>query len=119
MRILHVIRTMNPAWGGPVEGVRSIASQAAIRGHHLEATCLDDPAAPWLKTIDMHINAVGRGRCGNFGYSRELDSWLTANIRRFDVVIANGIWMYFSAAVRRAAVESEIPYFVFTHGALD
>jgi glycosyltransferase involved in cell wall biosynthesis len=27
--------------------------------------------------------------------------------------------MYFSAAVRRAAVRSSVPYFVFTHGALD
>lgn len=119
MDILHVIRTMDPAWGGPVEGVRNIAVQAAAAGHHLEVTCLDEVEAPWLKNLDLHVNAIGPAKWGRFGYSRTLDAWLAANIRRFDVVIANGIWMYFSSAIRRAALAANIPYFVFAHGALD
>jgi glycosyltransferase involved in cell wall biosynthesis len=119
MKILHVIRTMDPAWGGPVEAVKNIAAHAAVLGHSLEITCLDVPQAPWLKGSDLCINAIGPGRFGMFGYSRRLDSWLASNISRFDVVVANGIWMYFSAAVRRAATRARVPYYVFTHGALD
>ena len=119
MNILHVIRTMDPAWGGPVEGLKNIAVQAGVSGHSLEITCLDSPDAPWLKTKEARVNAVGPGNFGKFGYSRRLDSWLAANVSRFDVVVANGIWMYFSAAVRRASMRAGIPYFVFTHGALD
>jgi glycosyltransferase involved in cell wall biosynthesis len=110
---------MDPAWGGPVEGLKNIASQAAVVGHRLEITCMDSPQAPWLTGIDARVNAIGPGKCGKFGYSRRLDSWLAANISRFDVVVANGIWMYFSAAVRRAAIRANVPYFIFTHGALD
>jgi glycosyltransferase involved in cell wall biosynthesis len=119
MNILHVIRTMDPAWGGPVEGLKNIARQAAALGHWLEITCLDAPESPWLKRLDCNVNAIGAGTLGRYGYASSLDTWLAGNIARFDVVIANGIWMYFSSAVRRAALRSRTPYFVFAHGALD
>ena len=119
MNILHVIRTMDPAWGGPVEGVKNIALQGTAAGHSLEITCLDPPEALWLKDLKINVNAIGPAQCGTFGYSRRLDWWLRNNISRFDVVVVNGIWMYFSSAVRRAAKRANVPYFVFTHGALD
>jgi glycosyltransferase involved in cell wall biosynthesis len=119
MNILHVIRTMNPAWGGPVEGIKNLALQALAQGHSLEVTCLDEPHAPWLRNSRVRINAIGPAKCGRFGYSRNLDHWLASYIREFDVVISNGIWMYFSAAVRRASRRANVPYYVFTHGALD
>lgn len=119
MNILHVTRTMDPAWGGPVEGVKNIAAQSIARGHHVEITCIDAPDAPWLEGLEILVHAIGPARYGLFGYSRRLDSWLAANTYRFDAVVANGIWMYFSAAVRRASLRAKVPYFVFTHGALD
>jgi len=102
-----------------VEGARNFADQALAMGHSVEITCLDSPHSPWLRDSSQHINAIGAGRFANFGYSRHLDLWLTQNIRRFDAVLVNGIWMYFGIAVRRAAVRANVPYFVFTHGALD
>jgi glycosyltransferase involved in cell wall biosynthesis len=119
MKMLHVIRTLDPAWGGPVEGVKNIVAKAGALGHSAEITCLDTPRSSWLKALDLHVNAIGPASLGKFGYCRRLDSWLEENVRRFDAIAANGIWMYFSAAVRRAAMRAGIPYFVFTHGALD
>ena len=119
MKILHVIRTMDPAWGGPVEGIRNLALQASASGHSLQVACLDEPHSPWLRNSRVRINAIGPAKCGRFGYSRNLDRWLAAHIREFDVVISNGIWMYFSSAVRRASRRANVPYFLFTHGALD
>jgi glycosyltransferase involved in cell wall biosynthesis len=119
MNILHVIRTMDPAWGGPVEGVRNIAQQAEAAGHNLQITCLDPPDSPWLRTLRVRVNAIGGARLGRFGFSRRLDNWLAEHAHEFDVLVSNGIWMYFSSAVRRAAIRAGIPYFVFTHGALD
>jgi glycosyltransferase involved in cell wall biosynthesis len=110
---------MDPAWGGPVEGLKNIVAQATAAGHASQITCLDEPHAPWLRPLEPHVNAIGPAKWGKFGYCRRLDSWLAGNIKRFDVVVANGIWMYFGAAVRRAAKQANIPYFVFTHGALD
>lgn len=119
MRILHVIRTLDPAWGGPVEGVRSLTSQARCRGYQVEVVCADDPASSWLRAWDLTVHPVGRGRLGTYGITRRLDRWLGANLSRFDVVVVNGIWMYFSYAVWKASRRVGTPYVVFIHGALD
>ncbi len=118
MRILHVIRTLNPAWGGPVEGARNLTSQAALRGHGVEVVCADDPASPWLVGWNIEIHAVGRGVL-KYGFTTGLDRWLAENLARFDVVVVHGIWMYFGYAVWKAARRIAVPYFLFIHGALD
>lgn len=119
MNLLHVTGTMDPAWGGPVEGLANLTRQAHLRGHDAEIVCLDVPAAPWLRNLPVKVTALGPAHYGQFGYSRLLDRWLEAHLGRFDAVIVNGIWMYFSAAARRASLAAGIPYFLFTHGALD
>lgn len=119
MKLLHVTGTMDPAWGGPVEGLMHFTRQAQLRGHDVEIVCLDTPSAGWLRDIPAKVHAIGPAQFGQFGYSKRLDHWLAAHVARFDALIVNGIWMYFSAAARRAAQASGVPYFLFTHGALD
>ena len=119
MRILHVIRTLDPAWGGPVEGVRNLAKQALIHGHHVEILCADDPASPWLASWNIQTHGVGAGHLKKYGFAVELDRWLAENIRRFDVVVVQGIWMYFGYAVWKITRGTGVPYFLFIHGALD
>ncbi|MFZ3211416.1 MAG: transferase, partial [Terriglobales bacterium] len=89
MKILHVIRTVNPAWGGPVEGIRQLGAAVAARGHGVEAACLDAPDAPWLKDFPLPVHAVGPA-LGTYGYGRRWASWLRRNLRHYDAVIANG-----------------------------
>lgn len=119
MRILFVIRTLNPAWGGPVQGFKNLSSQAQKRGLHVEVACVDDPSSPWLQNWHLPVHAVGKGSLGMYGYSRQLDQWLAANIQKFDAVVVHSIWMYFSYAVWKAATRHQVPYYLFIHGALD
>lgn len=119
MRILFVIRTLNPSWGGPVQGFKNLSTQVQKRGLETEVVCVDDPASPWLKNWHLPVHAVGKGSLGTFGYSAQLDQWLSANIANFDAVVVHGIWMYFSYSVWKAAVRRRIPYYLFIHGALD
>lgn len=119
MRILFVIRTLNPAWGGPVQGFKNLSTQAQQRGLQVEVACVDDPSSAWLKNWHLPVHAVGKGSLGMFGYSRQLDQWLAANIQNFDAVVVHSIWMYFSYAVWKAATRHRIPYYLFIHGALD
>jgi glycosyltransferase involved in cell wall biosynthesis len=121
MKILHIIRTLDPAWGGPVEGLRNLVSQARMRGHNAEVVCSDDPASLWLGawSATIHaVHAVGAGRL-QYGFTTSLDRWLSRNLARFDVVVVHGIWMYFGYAVWKATRRIAVPYFLFTHGALD
>jgi glycosyltransferase involved in cell wall biosynthesis len=119
MKILHVIRTLDPAWGGPVEGARNLTSQALLRGYGVEVVCADDSASPWLagwKHTETH--AVGPGLL-KYGFTTGLDRWLAENLARFDVVVVHGIWMYLGYAVWKATRRIDVPYFLFIHGALD
>ena len=84
----------------------------------MEIVCQDDQSDPWLTSWNVPVHPVGRAPL-TYGFSRALDGWLAENIREFDAVIVNGIWMYLSFAVWKAATRYGIPYYVFTHGFLD
>jgi len=118
MRILHVLRTLDPAWGGPVEGARNLTGRALARGYRVEVVCLDDAQSPWLLSWRPTVHALGRAK-STYGFTNKLDRWLIANIRRFDAVVVHGIWMYFSYAVWKVTRKAGVPYFLFIHGALD
>ncbi|MBS1722246.1 MAG: glycosyltransferase [Armatimonadetes bacterium] len=118
MRNLHVIASVNPATGGPIEGLKQIASVLTGRGHMIEVACLDDPDSPWLSEFPLPVHALGPGK-GAFGFAPKMVPWLQANAQRFDAVVVNGIWQYNSYAVWKVFRNAKIPYFVFTHGMLD
>jgi glycosyltransferase involved in cell wall biosynthesis len=118
MRILHVISTVNPANGGPIEGIKQFARAHVRNGHEVEVCSLDDPAANWVNECELKVHAVGPAYT-HYRYAPGLLAWLRANVHRFDAVIINGIWQYHAQAVWRAARELRFPYFVFTHGMLD
>jgi len=118
MKILQVIGTLDPAFGGPVEALQQRTRALFDLGHSSDAVTLDDPTAPWLHDLPGAVHALGPSRLG-YRYNPRLVSWLRARGREYDAIIACGIWQYQSFAVRRAALSIGVPYFVFTHGALD
>jgi len=113
-----VIASVNPAAGGPVEGLKQIESVVVSQGNEVEVACLDDPASPWLKEFPLTVVPLGPGK-GAYMYSPRLVPWLKENASRFDAVIVNGIWQYNCFGAWRALAKSSVPYFVFTHGMLD
>ena len=83
MKILRVIGTMNPRWGGPVEGVRQMCGALAALGHQNEIGCLDAPDSPWLADPSLPCPVVGLGTSlGKYGYTRRLVPWLRARESR-------------------------------------
>lgn len=118
MRNLHVICTVNPANGGPIEGLKQLAAVLVAEGHHIEVACLDDPNDPWLKDFPLKVTALGPGKTP-WRYSSKLVPWLRENLSRFDAVVINGLWEYNSYGAWKALKGSDVPYFVFTHGMLD
>jgi glycosyltransferase involved in cell wall biosynthesis len=119
VRILHVISSLNPADGGPPEVVCQIARSSAQVGVEVEVASLDCPGAEYLHEIGFPVHALGPGALGRFGLSSRLQHWLRQNARRFDALVAHGIWTWPGVAVRRAALSAGRPYGIFPHGALD
>lgn len=117
-RILHVISSVNPAGGGPIEGLKQLAAVNTRHGHTVEVVSLDNPNSPWVKSCPVHCHALGPS-ISNYHYSPRLTPWLREHRREYDVIIVNGLWQYSSFGVWRALRNTPTPYFVFTHGMLD
>lgn len=118
LNILHVISSASPAGGGPIEGLKHLASRAVANGHRVEVVSLDGPDEPFLASFPLPIYPLGPSLL-TYGFSSSLVPWLRENAGRYDVVVVNGIWQYHSFACWRVLRRSQTAYVVFTHGMLD
>ena len=141
MKILRVIASMDPATGGPCQGIRYSIPHLQSEGCLNEVVCLDDPKAAFLDKEPFVIHALGRGR-GPLRYHPYLIPWLEAHLPSYDAVIVHGLWLWPSIATRIAikklqkkarrlaspappSPSSQLPapkippYFVMPHGMLD
>ncbi|MFA6203887.1 MAG: glycosyltransferase [Gallionella sp.] len=118
MKLLHLIPSLNPDYGGVVSTVLLSTVELNAMGHETEILTLDTPDSFWLKEVQTKVYALGPA-LGTFGYSARLVPWLKAHAHEYDALIVNGLWQYVGFAAWRALKDSSTPYFVFTHGMLD
>jgi glycosyltransferase involved in cell wall biosynthesis len=118
MKILWMIRSLDPKDGGPVAALRQAALALQDLGQPSDVLTLDAPDAPWVREFPGVVHALGPGR-GQFGYTSRVIPWLQKNAVNYDAVIVRGIWEFPGAAAWLAAKKARFPYFVFTHGMLD
>lgn len=118
IRLLHVIQTVNPESGGPIEALLRISEVLTRRGHSVEVVSLDSPEE--IARYSMPIPATGTGPgMLRYTYTPRLTSWLKRNAGRFDGVILHGLWDYSAFGAWRALRKSKTPYFIFAHGMMD
>ena len=123
MRLLHIINSVNPVSGGPIEGV--FRQDGATRDLGLrEVLSLDHPDDPWVASSPIKVHAMGGrkakgGFLGHYGYSPDMVPWLKAHVGDYDAVIVNGLWNYATFGASRVLPHAQTPYFVFTHGMMD
>ena len=118
LKILHIISSVNPAYGGPIEGVKQLGTILIGKGHRVEVASIDPPEAPFLKDFPLPVYPLGPAML-HYHFSSRFVPWLRSNRSQYDAVIVNGIWQYHSFGTWRALRNSETPYVVFTHGMLD
>lgn len=117
-RLLRSIRSVNPAGGGPIEGIKQVAKIHAAAGHETEIVSLDSPDDPWVREFPLKLHALGPVKSG-YGYSKKFAPWIAEHRRSYDAVIVSGLWQYSGFGVWRALRGTDTPYFVFPHGMLD
>lgn len=118
MKLLHLIPSVDPRGGGPIEGVRRIHEALLVQGHQGDLVSLDDPDADFVRDFPGQVTALGPS-AGGYGYNTKLVPWLKAHGSDYDAVIVNGLWQYIGFAAWRALHGSDTPYFVYSHGMLD
>ncbi len=127
MKILHVISSIDPKGGGPIEGIKQLNVPMRELGVQVDVLCCDAPDAPYLNAFDnltttttttTTVYAMGPHFLG-YAYTPKLLPWLKAHAQNYDAIIVNGLWQYHGFAVWRALAGTNVPYYVFTHGMLD
>ncbi|MDM0104788.1 glycosyltransferase [Variovorax sp. J22R24] len=118
MRFLHLITSVDPRGGGPIEGVLRLHEALVGLGHGSELLSLDDPAAEFVRDCPAPVHALGPSSTG-YHYNPNVVDWLREHASGYDAVIVNGLWQYTGFAAWRALSQSVTPYFVYTHGMLD
>lgn len=123
LKLLHIIPSASPAYGGPIEGL--IRQNETTRDVvQRELVTLDRPGDPWISTCPITVHPLGarrpkRGWGSHYGYAPDLIPWLRENLDRYDAVIVHGLWNYASFAASRVLPRANKPYFAFSHGMLD
>ena len=124
MKLLRLIHSLNPAAGGPVQGIHQLTPLLIERGVSTVAISLDAPDASWLsETARDGFQAVGVGPgLGSYGYRRALPAQLLPYLADADAVVIHGLWQYHALAGWRALRRlgpDRPPYWVYPHGMLD
>ncbi|MCC9642716.1 glycosyltransferase [Rhodopirellula sp. JC740] len=116
---------MNPAAGGPCQGIRNSIPSLLTLGCESEVVCMDAPNETFGMDDPFIVHRIGRSR-GPWAYSSGLLPWLMQNLTGYDAVIIHGLWLYHSYAVTRAIKKLSqdrsfaLPkVFVMPHGMLD
>lgn len=119
MKILQVISSLNPAYGGVAACLQALTPELLALGHFSEVACLDRPDEAFLAAFPGPVHALGPGKF-SYQYSPRLVPWLRREAKRFDVVVVHGLWQFHSLAVHHALGRAgDPPYFIFSHGMLD
>jgi len=121
LKILRVIASMNPAHGGPSQGIRQSIPALSELGVENEVVCCDSPQSLWMGRESFPVHGIGVGGFG-FSYSSGLFPWLLQNLSRFEVVIVHGLWLWPGVATLRALKslgDTKTSLFVMPHGMLD
>jgi glycosyltransferase involved in cell wall biosynthesis len=118
MKILHVISSVNPTGGGPIEATNQFSLTMKATGHHSEIASLDCAEATFVRKSPVPVHTLGPGH-SKYCFSPRLVPWLKANRTKYDVVVVHGIWQFHSFGTWLALHNSGTPYVVYTHGMLD
>lgn len=130
VRVLEIIASVDPRYGGAIEGLLRQAEARRAFGVETNIVCLDAPGDPWVTECPVPTFAIGTGEIGrpttplnwlwtHYCYAPEFVPWLKRHIGGYDIAVVNGLWNYAVLGARRALPRSGIPYVVFAHGMLD
>lgn len=118
MRILHVIASVDPAGGGPIEYARLMADAHAALGHSSRFATLDTPDDPAV-TGFAHPVACPPGDARGAARAPAFSALIRRIAGQVDVAVIHGLWNVSSFAGYRGLRAAGTPWVVFPHGMLD
>jgi glycosyltransferase involved in cell wall biosynthesis len=127
VKILHVIETLSPNYGGPSKSLEELARAQAEFGLDVEilTTNAEVPRGRYRKSgrATLPGSPVAVTYCDvqfqPLRYSAELARYLRKNGRQFDVIHTHGLYRFPQSYGAYYARKARVPLVMSTHGALD
>ena len=116
LKILRIITSLDPKFGGTTRGVIESTKQLVKEGFEVNIVTCDPKKIRSAELKNIKIINFDSYYGGNYKLSLELYYWLKKYRDHYDHFIIEGIWQ-FPTLVARLALNRQ--YFVFPHGMLD
>ena len=115
IRILRIIHSLNPIYGGPQNAI--IDNSLSLIQNGIEVDILTSDNENYQLKKKNNIKIFNKGPSLNeYGLNFKLFYWLFKNKKNYDFFIIHGIWQFYTLAAR---ILFKNKYFVFIHGQLD
>lgn len=127
MRILHVIPSIAPRYGGPSQAINGMCQALRKRGLDVLVVStdadgpgrLDVPVGELTPYQGLPTLFFPRQWSEAVKYSRPLAHWLNAHVNEFSVVHIHAVFSHACLAAARACQRTSVPYVVRPLGTLD
>jgi glycosyltransferase involved in cell wall biosynthesis len=127
MKILHLITTLSPRYGGPVPVCKEMCHSLAQIGEDVTiyTTNLDFPNGRLDVPLNTPVNQDGYKvwyfpvQFSSYIVSWQLAKALRKNTKQFDLVHIHGLYRFPQAVAAFFARKYNIPYIIMVHGSLD
>ncbi|MGR3804071.1 glycosyltransferase [Marinibacterium profundimaris] len=117
MKILHLLASVRPESGGPVEYARVMAEEHQKAGHESAFVTLDPPDAAFISDFGFQVH--GAGPRGKGGYTPRFNGEVARLAPDFDAAVVHGLWNHATVGGTRAMEAAGLPWVIFSHGMLD
>ncbi len=122
MKVLHVVASLDPEWGGPTRVVAGLAQALAKRGAEISifAPSGKDNSVYISGLKGVNVKQFPKGFLSRFwtSYSLSLAKALMKEAPDFDLIHIHEIWHHPHFSAYRAAKFARKPFIISVHGAL-
>jgi glycosyltransferase involved in cell wall biosynthesis len=123
MKILQVIPSFAPKFGGTVSSVFIVSKELAKRGHSITLITSDlDFDKNYAQTLEeFGVEIIPFHTVANFGlfkYTPSLKKWLKNNIRQYNVIHLHDFRAYQNISIPNLALQNNNPYLIQAHGSV-
>jgi len=115
IKILKLMPTLNPSWGGPVKAIIDSTIYLSKQGLKVDIVTCDPINSNFHNLNQSKIINTGPSFFGNFLFSPKLFFWLLRNRKKYDYFIVHAIWDFKNILARFLLKKK---YSLFIHGSL-
>lgn len=120
MRVLHVMPSMAPSYGGPAAAMPVMARGLIAAGACVDVAAISNGTSNGMVDDPGGFRRIDLARtCGPYGLSFPLARWLAVHVREYDLVHVHGAFTHSSTAACRASVRAGVPFIVRPLGILN